>query len=1230
MAYNPGPHTWKMVACGQYGPCANDQVAFTAVKCSLQITSFTGDKTTIKPSVGGVVNLSGAITDTSGATVNWTISVDGRVIKSGAGKAPSAAWDGKKADGTVAPAGSYPIILKASTAVGCEKTATFTVTVEEDTSKSCPLDMPFGSTANVASGALSHSQTLFSMPNSKLMGDFTLAYNSMEGNSSVLGRGWTHSYTITLKPNNNSTYTLKEGSSRTTFHQNGSTYTPRDASHPVLVINADGSATVTHKDGTVYTFSPSGAVASITDRNANMTSFTYDTSGKLSQIITPIGSTVTLTYNASNWLDTITDHTGNTHSFTYTGNTLTGIATQSPSIAPINWTYTYDPEGFMLSKTDPLGYRTDYSYDSSTHRVQTSTDPEGYTRTNLYPTGSETIRTTAFTEKDGGQWTYTYDTDKGVLLEKTDPLGGKTTYTYDSRGNKLTETDPAGGVTTYTYDASDNMISVKDALTNTTSYTYNSYGQVLTVTDPKGNVTTYTYDASGNLTTVAQPGGAATQYQYDSRGNMTSMTDANNKTTTFTYDAFNNLSSITDPSGAVTTFTYDAIGNMTEQKDASNNITRYEYDTLGRMTKVTDPLGNITAYAYDAGGNRTAVTDPRGGVSRYEYTYQGKVKKVTDAAGKITAYTYGNSGCASCGGSGSDKLTAITDAKANITAYEYDTPGRLIKETDPLLNIITYSYDSRGNLSSKTDSKGTVSYTYDALSRLTRKSYPDGSFISYGYDSVGNLTTTGNQHISYTFTYDALKRVTQVTDSASRTIGYSYDAQGNKQTMTDPMGRVTQYAYTDRYALSSIQSPLGTVSFGYDTVGRRSELNYPNGLKTVYGYDTESRLSSLVLEDASAQTVTSFSYGYDSTGNRTSITTVPDPGSPSLIAEQATYGTGNRIVEDNTFTYGYDNNGNLTTKTNKTTNETTTFTWDYDNKLIRVDTPSSVIQYKYDPFGRRIEKNVNGAVTKYLYDNEDILFEYDGNGNILRSYTHGPGIDEPLAVDEGGNVYFYHADALGSISTLTNNSGVVVQRNVYDSYGKIRSKVVYGQAPNQPFAYTSREHDEETGMDYYRARYYDPSNGRFISFDPILHPSNGISKCSKNKILNLNVPSFESLLKKPQHLNPYSYVVGNPLTNTDPTGLACGSGSTEAIIPDHFGFWSFESACNGHDNCYSTCGNAKMICDLVFWGAMIAECNSRSPKPECYASATLYYSAVFLGGGKAYRDAQKENCCNRR
>jgi RHS repeat-associated protein len=155
------------------------------------------------------------------------------------------------------------------------------------------------------------------------------------------------------------------------------------------------------------------------------------------------------------------------------------------------------------------------------------------------------------------------------------------------------------------------------------------------------------------------------------------------------------------------------------------------------------------------------------------------------------------------------------------------------------------------------------------------------------------------------------------------------------------------------------------------------------------------------------------------------------------------------------------------------------------------------------------------VVTKYVYDQEDILFELDENGQIRARYTHGPGIDEPISVDRDTDsdgtldtTWYYNFDGLGSVTTLTDSSGNIVQTYVYDSFGNIVNQT--GSVENT-YTYTGREWDEKAGLYYYRTRYYDPGVGRFLSQDTIGFNGGDV--------------------------NFYVYVLNNPVNYADPWGL---------------------------------------------------------------------------------------------
>jgi RHS repeat-associated protein len=195
--------------------------------------------------------------------------------------------------------------------------------------------------------------------------------------------------------------------------------------------------------------------------------------------------------------------------------------------------------------------------------------------------------------------------------------------------------------------------------------------------------------------------------------------------------------------------------------------------------------------------------------------------------------------------------------------------------------------------------------------------------------------------------------------------------------------------------------------------------------------------------------------------------------------------TSNELISIPGTTYTYDNNGNMATKTDAT--GVTTYTWDVENRLVAVALPGAggSVAYKYDPFGRRVQKaftqGSTTTTTNYIYDGPNLLEEVDNSGNVIARYSQSNLIDEPLSELRAGTTSYYEADGLGSITSLSNSAGTLANTYSYDSLGK--SIASTGIITN-PFQFTAREFDQGTGIYYYRMRYYDSSSGRFVSEDP--------------------------------------------------------------------------------------------------------------------------------------------------
>jgi RHS repeat-associated protein len=917
------------------------------------------------------------------------------------------------------------------------------------------------------------------------------------------------------------------------------------------------------------TYDSAGRLQEVTDPSGRSTLYARDTQGRLTTI-TRENRTVTFVYDTgvASRIGRILGPDGVTPLVVYTYDTAGRFqGVDYPGVANSGYRF-YFESGQSYARitrvTDaavPSNPIEEHAYDSA-GRATTSEIADGKEKLVFdYATPGQTKVTDARDNVTVYEWRLVDHLPR--VARVTGPCSGcgggpgeTRAWAYDSVGRILSYAD-GSGTTTYTYDAlTGDLLAESRPLGHTTTYTYWPDGRVKKRESPNGGVTEFTYVAAGPdlITETVDPSPASprvTDLDYDA-GRLKTITDPRGKKTEFSYDTRGDLVAVTDPLGTAT------------PNDPDDHVTHFEYDDLGRRTAVVDPLGHRvettydarghvlrvrrfdgtrpidTTHTYDAAGRRTAATDANGRTTDYQYDAYGRLwhvlQPLEQGVRPTTTYAYDVM----------SNLTSITDAEGRVTSFVRDAYNRVEKVIYPGPREEVFTFDTAGRLHTRARGGVTTTYGYDVLSRLTSKTFSDGTPTqSYVYDEhgdLGYLTSASNAAATLAWDYDLAGQLRTETSQPAggqpSTVAYDYDGAGNRNLLKLDGVTLLTYEYDDASRLDKIRRGTDVFDFDYDDAGRRERLAYPNGLVTTFVHDDLSRLTHLETLNS---TVLNATYTHDDVDNRLTklvngvlddysqgyealyrLTAVNRDGSPAegytydRVGNRKTalgnpttwsYNARNELESNGVASFTYDLRGNLATKTEGA--DVWLYTWNAQNELTGVAKNGATVgDYKYDPLGRRVEKVAGGVTTRYTYDGQSILRETTSGGGAT-VYVHGPGVDEPLAKDvadapRGTTVSYYHADGLGSIVRLTTPTGTVTATWQYDTFG---NQQISGGAG---YGFTGREWDGEIGLYYYRARYYDPKVGRFISEDPI------------GLLVDTNL---------------YAYVGNNPVFHRDPYGL---------------------------------------------------------------------------------------------
>jgi RHS repeat-associated protein len=815
------------------------------------------------------------------------------------------------------------------------------------------------------------------------------------------------------------------------------------------------------------------------------TSYSYDDAGNIINVVDPNGNSVQISYadsfadsaclpsggNAAAAPSAIVNALGQTSTFSYYS--CTGYLQRASNANGNNTTMAYDPIGRVTSIMRPDNGITTKIYNDAAPAYVSAT-----TTTN----SSQNLVTTSW-----------YD----GLARKVGTLSGDICVAtrYDANGNVVFHGYPIydqscgkdsldGTITlgdTYSYDALDRQYEKQDYDSDTTLTLYS--GNTVDSYDPTGNHTRQTLDALGRTVMVYEPDANnnpayETDYQYDPMGNLLQVDQwggvkgsADDRQRKFTYDGLSRLIISDNPEIGLTNYTYDNNGNVISKKDARGITTNYIYDTLNRLTDktYTEPTTLPAGYTH---------TDP----IHYGYdqtTFNGM--SIRNPIGHRTSMT-DNSG-----------------NNAGWTMFSYDQMGRVNYILKQILAVqqslndgyacphwSRRTYDQAGNIQNLTAYTGTmVGYTYDGDNRANSATWYDANGVAHPfvtntvYDPAGHLTSALLGFSATDPTYGG-------TNTAQVTLSNSYNNE--MWPITTHASVPTKMLLSRAYCYSGFSAPDCFNGGGSSGGNILALLDGVHGWSHIYNYDT---LNRLVQADSTT-------YVYDAFGNKYPDGVTPSQWSFKLNNQSPVwagliYDAMGNVIQDSTLP-----------------SVTHNYTYDAEGRIVSVD---GLSQYVYDGDGNRVARigTADGGVRYWTWVDGTLMDKTYLVGGLPERQWYFNG----ELVLGGRNVpeYYLH-DHLGSKSVTVTTDGTVEDDIDFLPYG---AQATYSTNTSlDTHKFTGKERDTESGNDYFGARYYSSTAGRFMSPDPII----------MNDLRMIN----------PQRWNKYAYVINNPLMLTDPTG----------------------------------------------------------------------------------------------
>mgnify|MGYP000445100749 CR=1 FL=1 len=764
--------------------------------------------------------------------------------------------------------------------------------------------------------------------------------------------------------------------------------------------------------------------------------------------------------------------------------------------------------GHVKQITNALGHLTTYNEYDAHGRVTKLTDANAVVTTFAYsPRGWLQSRAV-----DGKATVYDY-TPWGGLSKVTYPDATWISYRYDPAHRLISIADSAGRRVDYTLDNAGNR--TKETFVNADATPAREVNRVF---DALGRLKdeiegavgalprSYGYYANGEAKFSTTPKGDTTSDAIDALGRTVQQTDPVNgaaKPTLISYDSLDQLVALTAPNGAATAFELDALGNLNRETSADRGVLNASYDAAGNRTTLQDARGLTTSYQYDALDRLTRIDAPAGGGLAASTTLLswdsapgcnygiGQLCQVSHA-GALTTYDYDRRG-------NRTKTTRVEDGETFVTINAYNDADRPVDLVTPSLETVVPTLDAGGRVQTLTSTGGGVTtqiaqaIQYAATGQIQRQTLGQ-TVIAQSFDTAGRLDTGTAAVSAAPSDGDVPLPAWALWLLGAGLMG----AVARKRAATASLALVVGLML----AAGTPALNAADLDLNYDANGNVISKATPGGT-TTFSYDPLDRID---LEAGPAGTR---NHDFDANGNRTSDgagTTAGFTPSTDRLATingvAVTLDAAGNLTSDGSYQYLWNSLGQLAELRKPDNTLVASYYYDHQNLRTRKVTTAAAPQgisktfYHYDQAGHLIAETTPGNTPQATYI---------WNGDVLTGFI----VHQPART-----VYTVQTDHLGSPFQVRTLAGQVVWRWESEAFGKTAPNEDVdgdGQKLTLNLRFPGQYFDRESGLHYNWNRYYSPKLGRYMSPDPI-----GLSG----------------------GMNLYGYANQNPLSYTDPLGLA--------------------------------------------------------------------------------------------